>query len=221
MLYITYFFIERSFTMNIKLESYSKVTYASGPIVKIKCPSCGHAGTFEKLGVEDIYSGGYYFGQRRCPNDNCRAHVFAFVQNNTVLATFPSQRIDFDKSSIPSNVFAAFEEAVTCHASQCFTASAIMIRKTLEEICKDRSVTGDNLKKRLQALGSTILIPKELLEGMDELRLLGNDAAHFESQAFEKVGKDEVEIAILFTKEVLKAVYQYEDLLTKLRSLKK
>lgn len=209
--------------MGIRLEPYSKLTYASNPIVKIKCPSCGHAGTFEKLGVEDIQtpSGGYIFGQRRCPNDTCRAHVFVIVQNREVISTFPAQRIDFEKNSIPSNVLSAFEEAVTCHSSQCFTASAIMIRKTLEEICKDRSVTGDNLKKRLQELGSTILIPKELLEGMDELRLLGNDAAHFESQAFEKVGKDEVEIAILFTKEVLKAVYQYEDLLTKLRSLKK
>jgi hypothetical protein len=209
--------------MSIKLQTFTNYGAKDSPIVKIICPSCGHAGTFEKLGVDDIYTsqGGYFFGQRRCPNDNCRAHIFVIVQNNTVISTFPTQRIDFDKSSIPSNVMSAFEEAITCHSTQCFIAAAIMIRKTLEEICKDRSATGENLKKRLQALGSTILIPKELLDGMDELRLLGNDAAHFESQAFETVGKDEIEIAVLFTKEVLKAVYQYEDLLNKLRSLKK
>jgi hypothetical protein len=51
--------------------------------------------------------------------------------------------------------------------------------------------------------------------------LLGNDAAHIESQEFNTVGKEEVEIGIQFTKEVLKAVFQYSDLLAKLRSLKK
>ena len=56
---------------------------------------------------------------------------------------------------------------------------------------------------------------------MQELRLLGNDAAHIEADTFEKIGKDELEISIEFTKEILKAVYQYESLLEKLRSLKK
>lgn len=96
-----------------------------------------------------------------------------------------------------------------------------MIRKTLEEICSHEGSTGDNLKKRLKELGSKIMIPKELLEGMDELRLLGNDAAHIEANTFEQIGKTEIEISIEFTKEILKATYQYEGLLSKLRSLKK
>jgi hypothetical protein len=96
-----------------------------------------------------------------------------------------------------------------------------MIRKTLEEICTDRNAAGDNLKKRLKDLGTKIFIPKELIEGMDELRLLGNDAAHIESQTFDQVGQTEIEISIDFTKEILKGVYQYEGLLAKLRGLKK
>jgi len=60
-----------------------------------------------------------------------------------------------------------------------------------------------------------------LLAGLDDLRLLGNDAAHIESQEFNAVGKEEAEIGIQFTKEVLKAVFQYSDLLVKLRSLKR
>jgi hypothetical protein len=35
------------------------------------------------------------------------------------------------------------------------------------------------------------------------------------------VGKEEVEVGIEFAKEVLKAVYQYSALLSKLRALKK
>ena len=50
---------------------------------------------------------------------------------------------------------------------------------------------------------------------------LGNDAAHIESLEYAKLGKEEVEVGIDFTKEVLKAVYQYSALLSRLRALKK
>jgi hypothetical protein len=96
-----------------------------------------------------------------------------------------------------------------------------MVRKTLEELCRDRNATGANLKERIKALGTKVVIPAELLDGLDDLRLLGNDAAHVESREYDKVGKEEVEIGIEFASEVLKAVYQYSALLNKLRALKK
>jgi hypothetical protein len=40
------------------------------------------------------------------------------------------------------------------------------------------------------------VIPAELLAGLDDLRLLGNDAAHIESKEYEKVGQEEVEVGI-------------------------
>jgi len=85
----------------------------------------------------------------------------------------------------------------------------------------DRGAAGSNLKDRISSLKNKIIVPQELIDGMDDLRLLGNDAAHVESQIFDDVGKEEVEIAIEFTKEILKAVYQYSTLLSKLKSLKK
>ena len=96
-----------------------------------------------------------------------------------------------------------------------------MVRKTLEELCKNREATGNNLKKRLEDLRSKIVLPQELLDGLDDLRLLGNDAAHIESQEYDKVGQEEVELAIEITKEVLKAVYQYSSLIKKLQKFKK
>jgi hypothetical protein len=96
-----------------------------------------------------------------------------------------------------------------------------MVRKTLEELCRDRNATGTHLKERIKTLGTKIVLPQELLDGLDDLRLLGNDAAHIESQEYAKVGQEEVEIGIEFGKEVLKAVYQYSALLSRLRALKK
>jgi len=96
-----------------------------------------------------------------------------------------------------------------------------MVRRTLEELCDDKASKGDNLKKRIENLQGNVLLPKELFEAMDELRLLGNDAAHIESKDYDNIGSDEVEIAIELTKEILKGVYQMDTLLSKLKGLKK
>lgn len=205
--------------MNFKI--LGRTIQEIGPSISVRCPHCGHQGTFEDLGIaiKDHYSG-TWFGQKKCPNTKCLGHIF-FVQTNFETYTYPAETISFDKEGIPLKVLNAFEEAIVSHSNSCFVASAIMIRKTLEEICSDRGAKGDNLKKRLKDLGSKIFIPKELTDGMDELRLLGNDAAHIESNDFEQIGKEEIEISIEFAKEILKGVYQYEGLLAKLRSLKK
>jgi hypothetical protein len=143
------------------------------------------------------------------------------ITANKLDASYPPERLDFDATNIPAAVTRALEEAITCHANECFISCAIMVRKTLEELCHERSATGANLKERLRNLGTKVILPQELLDGLDDLRLLGNDAAHIESQEFNGIGREEVEIGIQFTKEVLKAVYQYSDLLNKLRSLKR
>jgi hypothetical protein len=75
-------------------------------------------------------------------------------------------------------------------------ASAIMVRKTLEELCRDRGAKGS-------------------------VRLLGNDAAHIKHQEFGQIGQEELDVAIEFTKDVLKAIFQYAELLGRLRSLGK
>jgi hypothetical protein len=138
-----------------------------------------------------------------------------------ILESYPPELLDFDSKDIPQAISQALGEAITCHAHRCYTAAAIMVRKTLEELCNDRGATGANLRDRIKSLGSAIIIPPELLVALDDLRLLGNDAAHIESQIYKQVGKEEVEIAIEFTKEVLKAVYQFSGLLQRLQSLKK
>jgi hypothetical protein len=160
-------------------------------------------------------------GPRVCPNPSCRAHVFVVHSGNTVLASYPPERIDFDSTNVPPTIIESLEEAITCLSNQCFVAAAIMVRKTLELLCSAQNASGGNLKARLMALGSLVVLPPDLLTGLDDVRLLGNDAAHIESQAYTKVSQDEVEVAIEFTKEVLKAIYQYSALLARLRGLKK
>lgn len=190
----------------------------------MRCPACHHLGSLEELGQDIGFmwnNNQYGAGQRRCPSTECHAHLFVVYTGGALVVSYPAEKIDFDTTNIPPGIVATLEEAITCHANRCYIAAAIMVRKTLESLCHARNATGSNLAVRIKALGMQALMPTELLEGLDDLRLLGNDAAHYESTAFNRVGSDEVTTAIKFTKAVLQAVYQYASLLEELRSLKR
>jgi hypothetical protein len=138
-----------------------------------------------------------------------------------LLASFPIGRIDFDASGVPSPVTRTFEEVLTCAANECYVASAMLIRKTLEELCEDQLAQGGDLKARIAELRNKVTLPRDLFDALDHLRLLGNDAAHVEAKTYNGVGRDEVQVGIELTKEIIKAVYQYKGLLGKLQALKK
>lgn len=208
------------------------VKYNSGvsdpiPTPGLRCPYCRQVGVFLALPTKDVdvISGTYpdsvhgRAGVRVCPNDDCKATVFMLDHGDDV-RLLPPEVIDFDATSLPATVLESLTEATQCHAVSCYRASAIMIRRTLEEMCADKSATGGNLKSRLTALSATVVLPQELIDGLDALRLLGNDAAHIESREYDQVGEEEVRVAMDVTKLILQAVYQYGDIVSRLTALK-
>jgi hypothetical protein len=160
-------------------------------------------------------------GQRKCPNPSCSGHLFVVLKQGQLVSAYPPIRLDFEPENLPPTVLKTFEEAISCHAGGLFISAAIMIRRTLEEVCAERQAQGKDLKQRITDLRSKIVVPQELLDAMDELRILGNDAAHIEAKEYENISETEVSVAIQFTKEILKSLYQYSSLLSKLRALKK
>lgn len=208
-------------------------TFALAPMlpIRLRCPGCKDRVALEGIPLEqDVVFGqadgpGFHAGQRVCPNPDCRTHLFVAYESRAsgaaVLSSYPQEVLDFDPSGLPDKVLAAFEEAVTCHANQCWVAAAMMVRKTLEELCSDHEIATGNLKDKIQKLESKVVLPKQLIEGLDALRLLGNDAAHIESRDYEKVGQEEVEIAIDVAKEILKATYQMDTIVARLTALKR
>lgn len=175
--------------MKYKAEQYSP---AGNQVVRLRCPHCGHNGTFESLGVNDLVLTDVriQLGQRRCPNTTCHGHVFFVYQMATNdLFTYPAEGVELNRDNVPKGILAAFEEAIACYSNKCYVASAIMIRKTLEEIAVEKSAEGKNLFQKLSDLSKKIFVPKELTEAMNELRLLGNDAAHIEAETYNQVGK--------------------------------
>jgi hypothetical protein len=141
------------------------------------------------------------------------------MDNQGKVIALPNEVLDFDSTDIPVAIASSMEEAIKCHSAQCYKAAALMVRRVLEELCEDRGAAGGNLKERISALSKVLVIPNELLQAADHLRLLGNDAAHIEAKTYQSIGSAEVKIAIDLTKELLKAAYQYKGLLCQLTAL--
>lgn len=156
-----------------------------------------------------------------CPNPECRSLVQVVLKAQKVIESYPPEVIDFDSTNLPPPILSSLEEAIRAHAAGCYKASALMVRRVLEELCDDKQATGGDLKQRLTNLSQNVVVPKELLDAADELRLLGNDAAHVTAKNYDAIGKNEAELAIELAKELLKAVYQYTSLVSKLKALKK
>lgn len=159
---------------------------------------------------------------RRCPNSECNALVcIIFDEENDQRIAYPPEVIDFDATNLPPTILTSLEEAVTCHSAGCYRAASLMIRRVLEELCADKGAKGADLSKRIMSLSSVAVIPTELIEAADELRLLGNDAAHVEAKSYDAITEKEAALAIDLAKELLKAVYQYTSLVARLRDLKR
>ncbi|MGR4864974.1 DUF4145 domain-containing protein [Caulobacter sp. LARHSG274] len=192
--------------------------------VSLRCPGCGQNGTFDgQEGSKDISWDSEYClaGIRICPNFNCRTVVSIFVEDSEISEVYPSTLIDFEAKSLPDVIRNSLEEAIACHGAKAYRASTLMVRRVLEELCEDRGATGANLAARIKSLGASIVIPQSLLNAAHELRILGNDAAHIESKNYDAITETEASIAIELAKELLKAVYQYEDLVDRLKALKR
>ena len=201
--------------------------------IGLRCPVCKQNGSFHGAGDIQDFSwfqkapldaqnamSGFRGGVRICPNIECSAVVFVIIKNMKLFRSFPPETIDFDSSKLPAQIVSVLTEAIQAYTANCYRASALMVRRLLEEVCDDRNITGKDLKDRISKLGSGALLPPELLTAADELRLLGNDAAHIVSKQYNNIGKAEVEVSIELAKEILKAVYQYSSLVAKLQALK-
>lgn len=199
--------------------------------LSIRCPHCLHVGTFSTA-TEGLQWAKYEKGTSRtrgramrafirvCPNPQCTGIIFTLSSGREFVQVLPPELIDFDAEGLPAKLLATLQEAISCHAAGAYRASAMMVRRLLEEICDESGATGKDLHARLIALRSKITLPEELFDAMQELKALGNDAAHITAKNYTQIGKDESEDSIELAKEILKARYQLKGLVDRLRTRK-
>jgi hypothetical protein len=81
-------------------------------------------------------------------------------------------------SAVPKKLQECFLEARTCYEARAYTASAIMCRRSLELLAVERGVAEKNLAQSLLKLKDNGDIDQRLYDWCNQLRLVGNEAAH-------------------------------------------
>lgn len=205
---------------------------ANRTAISVRCPHCRELGSFDVVRAKSVVfrklgkSGPnqvvaeYYASIRICPNVKCKGLVFTIEGRNGTIEIEPPQLLDFNIENLPPRCQQTLKEAIACHGAGAYRAAAMMVRRLLEEICDENSATGNNLHNRLANLRNLIVLPQPLFDAMNELKALGNDAAHIEAKAYDNIGRDEAEDSIELAKEILKALYQLKGLLGRLQARK-
>lgn len=212
---------------NILRPHLDTVTIESRSInYSINCPHCGSTGTFENPTARLVS----YIAMiepklicetaiMQCPSTECGGFALLAMNNNGV-HVLPAIHIDFDTSNIPDKLSETLGEAIQCHGAGAYRASAIMVRRLLEILCEHDGAEGRTLAARLEVLREKIVLPQALFDAMEELKLIGNDAAHVEARAYDEIGADEAAECIELSKEILKSRFQLESLVDRLRRRK-
>ncbi len=100
---------------------------------------------------------------------------FSAPQGERVL--YPTAR-QFLTEGMPTSVARSYSAAADSLTRGLYEPCVIMCRKCLEALCREQGATKGSLKERLVQLGEAGQIDQKLLVWADELRLIGNDAAH-------------------------------------------
>jgi len=94
-----------------------------------------------------------------------------------VSVLYPTDR-NISTDGMPETASRAYAAAARSYQVGLYEPCVIMCRKCIEALCQELGATKGNLKQRLEDLRKNGHIDQKLLTWADELRLIGNDAAH-------------------------------------------
>lgn len=198
------------------------------------CPRCDKQSSFDVLGsLPATFDSGYLVSQgsqnRRTLIDqvtsiecrNCHQPVIVIEQeyvddtpsnkkhsggqiNYRGIFWWPFQGMNLS-ADIPTEIQKILQEAKITFSAQCFRASSVMSRRTLEAITVDKGESEGILAKRIKNLISKGILDKNLGDWATEIRLIGNSGADFDP--IDDVEKEDANQIILFIEELIKYIY--------------
>lgn len=107
-------------------------------------------------------------------------------------------------NTIPDLVKKATIEAEKCFAVGAPNACGTMARRAVDALCQEKKAEGKDVYNRLEDLKNKGILPKELWEWGNQLRIFGKKGAHPE---FEELEDSDAEAAVKFLRDLLKYSY--------------
>ncbi|MGW6212763.1 DUF4145 domain-containing protein [Streptomyces sp. NPDC055109] len=193
---------------------------ASPPPLLIQCSHCdGHAlstqqGTYELAPEGDEDFEPLLYTLVSC--DKCRTPQLLRQESVMVAGghwgwtdatrEWPSSASAPLSPSIPSSIAREMSEARACFRAKLYTATAVMVRRTLEGMCVDQGTSKKALFAALGELRDANKIEGRLFDWAQALRALGNQGAHFSKEA---VGREDAQDALELAEALLDYIYVF------------
>jgi hypothetical protein len=173
----------------------------------------------KSLNGQNIYG---YICIRTCPS--CDGLQVAVCRGSTpdsakVEEVWPNLKTEVDKTT-PMSIAKALDEAIKANGQAMYHSAALNIRRAIEMICDDAGAQGNRLVDRIADLKAKVILPEDLIEGIDVLRIFGNEGAHMHTKSFE-IGAEECSVALELVLEINRSLYIHRHLITRLKALKK
>ncbi|MYZ10265.1 DUF4145 domain-containing protein [Streptomyces sp. SID2999] len=108
--------------------------------------------------------------------------------------------------SIPRAIAREMREARACFTAKLYTATAVMVRRTLEGMCVDQGTGKKALFAALGELRDANKIEGRLFDWAQALRVLGNQGAHFSKEA---VSREDAGDALELAEALLDYIYVF------------
>ncbi|MCX4408329.1 DUF4145 domain-containing protein [Streptomyces sp. NBC_01764] len=110
--------------------------------------------------------------------------------------------------SVPEVLRREHFEARMCFKSKAYTATVVMVRRTLEGVCAQHGINKKPLYKAFEEMKTVGLIEGRLLEWAQELRVLGNEGAHFTGKP---VTRQDASDAVALAEALLDYLYVFNE----------
>lgn len=107
---------------------------------------------------------------------------------------------------IPTSIAREVIEARACFDAKLYTASAVMVRRSLEGMCIEQGTKKKALFQALQELRDDGKIEGRLFDWAQALRVLGNQGAHFSE---EPVSREDAADALSLAEALLNYIYVF------------
>ncbi|TQM25744.1 DUF4145 domain-containing protein [Nocardia bhagyanarayanae] len=178
------------------------------------CPRCGDPSSSGIHGtvVENNVENGppYEYALLQCSHYSCQEPIVQIredlgggFEHDQPAIYFPSPRRL--SRAVPRELREGFEEARKCFDAKAYTATLVMVRRTLEGTCVHQGASKrQNLARSLRELKDQGKIDGLLAEWADLLRAVGNEGAHFTGN---KVSAQDAEDALDFAEALLDHLY--------------
>ena len=171
--------------------------------------TCGHCNRPVSGAVAAVMVyGGESIKWLQCTNPECGKGSVLHI-NGTII---PGVMFGPNVQGLPTEVAAAYSEARRCMSVNAFTAAELLSRKILMHIAVDKGAKeGENFEPYISFLEAKGYVTPPMKFWVDLIRKHGNKSTH----RLDPPEKDRAESTVMFTAELLRLVYEMEEMAKK------